>query len=77
MADAGQFLSISIPTLAVLIGVLVNNSRIRDLRVHTDERFNAVDQRFSDLDSLFTRRLLSLEQVFDARSKISNAATKP
>ena len=37
------------PTLAVLVGILINNSRLSDLRGSIDARF-AVDQRFSDLE---------------------------
>jgi hypothetical protein len=60
-------LSIGIPTLAVLAGILVNNSRLgdmnsrlgdmnsrfSDLRAHMDARFNAVDVRFNGIDTRF------------------------
>jgi hypothetical protein len=48
-------LSISVPTLAVLAGILVNNSRLSDLRVqmselraHVDQRFDTLNQRIDD-----------------------------
>ena len=70
MADATQILwTVTIPTLAVLIGILVNNSRLTDLRANMDARFNAVDRRFSDMEALLTEKLLRVEQVMDARLK--------
>jgi hypothetical protein len=40
----------SVPTmLAVLLGILVNNSRLSDLRAHIDGRFNDVGSRFDDI----------------------------
>ena len=42
-------LTISVSFLAVLAGVLLNSSRLTDLRAYTDGRFNATDQRFNDL----------------------------
>ena len=53
-------LSISVPTLAVLIGILVNNARLSDLRAHMDERFNVMGQ-------LFDEKLRRVEEVMDAR----------
>lgn len=70
MADATQtLLTVSIPTLAVLIGILVNNSRLSDLRAYMDARFNAMDRRFSDLEAVLMEKLLRVEQVMDARLK--------
>jgi hypothetical protein len=53
-------LSVSVPTLAVLIGILINSSRLSDLRAH-------MDVRFAGLESLFDQELLRVEQVMDAR----------
>jgi hypothetical protein len=71
-----DILTIGIPTLAVLIGILVNNSRLSDLRTHMDQRFTANDQRFADLMALMNARfdqahseLIRVEQVLDARLK--------
>ena len=78
MADATQtILTVGTPTLAVLIGILVNNSRlgdvnnrigdvnnrIADLRQEMNHRFDAVYQRFDDADrrSEDTRDLLRAE----------------
>ncbi len=82
MADATQaILTATIPTLAVLIGILVNNSRLSDLRSDMDRRFDGMSRRFDDMGRRFddvnrriddTRDLLRaeflrVEQVLDAR----------
>jgi hypothetical protein len=68
--------SIGVPTLAVMIGILLNNSRWNDLKLHMDSRFNAVDQRFNAVDQRFTdmkdmwrSELHRVEEVLDARLK--------
>ena len=60
-------LSISVPTMAVLVGILINNSRLGDLRAHMDVRFSEVDKQFRSLGKLFDEKLLRVEQVIDAR----------
>jgi hypothetical protein len=56
MSDT-QILTIAlaaVPTmLAVLVGILINNSRLTDLRVHMDSRFSDVDRRFDGVDRRF------------------------
>ena len=68
MADALQtVLTVGMPTLAVLVGILVNNSRLSDLRAYMDRRFDALQQV---LDARFAEQkaeLLRVEQVMDAR----------
>jgi hypothetical protein len=61
MAGSQTLLTVSIPTLAVLIGILVNNSRLNDMDArfsamgsYMDARFDAVDRRFSEMETLFT-----------------------
>src|ERR1035438_5053260 len=45
MADATQtVLTVGMPTLAVLVGILVNNARLSDLRGYIDHRFDALQQ---------------------------------
>lgn len=80
--DSGLQLAFAmgVPTLAVLIGILINTSRLSDLRAHMDARFQGVDQRFLDVDGkfesmekLFTERLRRVEEVLDARlTRIEN-----
>jgi hypothetical protein len=60
-------LTVGIPTLAVLMGILVNNSRLTDLRGYMDSRFNSMDSRFNSMDQLFSERLRRVEEVMDAR----------
>jgi len=49
-------LSAGVPTIAVLVGILINNSRLSDLRSHMDSQFDALLRRFDDA------RLKHLEQ---------------
>jgi cell division protein FtsL len=70
MADATQtVLTVSIPTLAVLIGILVNNARLSDLNSRITELRADIDRRFDGLEKLMTEKLLRVEQVMDARLK--------
>jgi hypothetical protein len=76
-------LSVGVPTIAVLVGVLINNSHLGDLRSHMDSQFAAVNQRFDDVSRRFddvNRRfddakdvwraeLHRVEEVIDARMK--------
>ena len=55
-------LSISIPTFAVLVGILVNNNRLNDLRSH-------MDARFDDMRDMLRGELRRVEEVIDARLK--------
>jgi hypothetical protein len=75
MADTTQAIfTVGMPTLAVLVGILVNNSRLSDLRSYMDMRFVQVDRRFDALIQIMDARfaeqkaeLLRVEQVMDAR----------
>jgi hypothetical protein len=71
-------LSVGIPTIAVLVGILINNRQIDALRAHLDEkidlRFNALQEimnaRFAAVDAHFNaahEALLRVEGVLDAR----------
>jgi hypothetical protein len=55
-------ISISLPTLAVLVGVLINNSQLTDLRSH-------MDKRFDDMKETWRAELQRVEGVLDARLK--------
>lgn len=69
--------------IAVLIGILLNNSRLsdvqshlRDLRSHMDDRFahvdarfNHVDHRFEEMKEMWRSELHRVEEVLDARLK--------
>lgn len=53
-------LSIGVPTLAVLVGILINNSRLGDMRAH-------MDARFDDMKDMWRSELHRVEEVLDAR----------
>ncbi len=55
-------LSMGVPTIAVLVGILINNNRISDLRAH-------IDHRFEDMKETWRAELYRVEQVIDARLK--------
>lgn len=75
MADAAQtILTVGMPTLAVLVGILVNNARLNDYGKPVDELRGYMDQRFDALQQVLNARfaeqkaeLLRVEQVMDAR----------
>ena len=73
MLNDAQILTIalaSVPaTVAVLVGILLNNVRLSDLRSHLDSRFNAVDARFEEMKDLWRSELHRVEEVLDARLK--------
>ncbi len=66
MLNDTQILTIalaSVPaTVAVLIGILVNNARLTDLRSH-------LDVRFEEMKDLWRSELHRVEEVLDARLK--------
>jgi len=71
----------SIPTtIAVMLGILINNARLSDLRALVDARFNDVDRRFNEADRKMDIRFTDIkdtwraelhrvEEVLDARLK--------
>jgi len=76
-------LSIAVPTLTVLIGILINNSRLNDinsrfndvnsrlgdLRADINTRFDHVERRFDDMKDMWRSELHRVEEVLDARLK--------
>jgi hypothetical protein len=72
--DVKFAISVGMPSLLVLVGILVNNSRLSDLRHLMDKRFDNVDKRFDDITRFIEARfqtqdekLYRVEQVMDAR----------
>jgi hypothetical protein len=67
--------------LTVVMGILINNSRLGDtnarlgdinlrvseLRSHMDARFDVVDLRFDDMRDMWRSELHRVEEVLDAR----------
>ena len=72
MTDA-QILTIALATvptmITVLIGILINNSRMGDLRSYIDVRFNDVDRRLDEMKDMWRSELHRVEEVLDARLK--------
>ena len=68
-----QLLTIALaaaPTmLAVLVGILINNSRLGDVRAYMDARFDGVDRRFDEMRDMWQSELHRVEEVLDARLK--------
>ena len=76
-------LTVGLPTLAVLIGILVNNSRFGDFNNRLSEirsdmnrrfddmniRFDDVNRRIDDTRDLLRAEFYRVEQVTDARLK--------
>lgn len=64
--DNSQILTIALAALpnvlAVLAGILINSSRLSDLRAH-------MDIRFDEMRDLWRSELYRVEQVIDARLK--------
>ena len=72
MTDATQVaLTVSVPTLAVLSGMLVNNSRLTNLRNHVSKRIDDpradVDAKFVAMENIFMERLRRVEEVLYER----------
>ena len=60
----------SVPTmLAVLVGILINNSRLNDTNARIGDLRGHVDVRFDEMRDLWRSELYRVEQVIDARLK--------
>jgi len=53
-----------IPSLAILVGILINNSRLSELRIHMDMRFAGIDQRPTDMRAVSEANLPRVEEKF-------------
>jgi hypothetical protein len=67
-------LSMGVPTLAVLIGILINNyrmgdmnSRMGDMNSRIDDLRAHMDARFDDMKDMWRSELHRVEEVLDAR----------
>ena len=60
----------SFPTmLTVLIGILINNSRLGDVNSRIDDLRSHMDVRFDDMRTTWQSELQRVEEVLDARLK--------
>jgi len=62
-------ISISVPTLAVLVGILINNSRLGDVNNRISDLRSHMDNRFDDMKETWRAELQRVEGVLDARLK--------
>ena len=70
MAGATQMiLTVSVPTLAVLIGILVNNSRLSDTNRRIDDLRADLTRQITHARDILRAGMLRVEQVMDARLK--------
>ena len=71
--NPGQILSLalaSLPTiLTVLMGILINNSRLGELNSRIDDLRSHMDSRFDEMRSTWQSELRRVEEVLDARLK--------
>lgn len=74
--DVKFAISVGVPSLMVLVGILINNSRLADLNSRISELRSDVNKRFDDQTRLIEARfqtqdekLYRVEQVIDARLK--------
>jgi hypothetical protein len=64
VADSVQaVLTVGMPTLAVLVGILINNNRLSDF----NSRLSDINNRISELRDNIDVRFRALEQTLDAR----------
>ena len=80
MDNVQAILTVGVPTLAVLVGIPINGSRLSDLRSYMDWRFENMEKRFDGMERRSDQRLEDLketwrvelhrvEEVLDARLK--------
>jgi hypothetical protein len=65
VADVQSTLTVGLPALAVLIGILVNNSRLGDM----NRRFDDVNRQIDDFRGSLLADFRRVEQAWTARVK--------
>ena len=65
MDNIQAIFTVGVPTLAVLVGILVNNSRLSDLRSYMDWRFESMNQRLESMDKRFDEMERRSDQRFE------------
>jgi hypothetical protein len=73
---ATALVTAAFPTVAVLVGILINNQRLNDFNQRWTDFTRTVDIRFADTNrhiddgkELLRAEMLRMEQVIDARLK--------
>jgi len=68
-----QMLIIALPSvlsvIVVLVGILINNSRLGDMNARISELRSHMDNRFDDMRDMWRSELHRVEEVIDARLK--------
>ncbi|MGA8027144.1 MAG: hypothetical protein WB992_08350 [Bryobacteraceae bacterium] len=67
--DSQVLLSVGIPTLAVLVGILINNRQIDRLEKHIDVQIDSLRAEMNARFEAAHQALLRVEGVMDARLK--------
>lgn len=69
MVDASMqlALTISVPTFTVLVGILINNSRLSDLKGDVNSRLNDTNSRISELRADMNTRFDESNAMMDRR----------
>lgn len=65
--DVKFAISVGMPSLLVLVGILINNSRLSDLRQSIDKRFDDTNRLIEARFQIQDEKLYRVEQVMDAR----------
>jgi biopolymer transport protein ExbB/TolQ len=65
MDTVQAILTVSVPTLAVLVGILINNSRLSDLSKRLDGMERRSDQRFEAMERRSDQRFDDMQRRFD------------
>jgi len=60
--DVKLAISVGVPSLTVLAGILINNRRLSDLRASLAETRSSLDRRFDDLIRLIDARFDAQDQ---------------
>ncbi len=68
-----QMLILALPSVLsvvmVLVGILLNNSRLADMNARISELRSHMDNRFDDMRDMWRSELHRVEEVIDARLK--------
>ena len=64
-----MLITVSLPCLTVLVGILINNHRISDLHISMHQRFDDLTKLMEARFQLQDEKLYRVEQVLDARLK--------
>jgi hypothetical protein len=74
-----QMLIVGLPSvlsvIVVLVGILINNSRLGDMNARISELRSHMDNRFDDMRDMWRSELHRVEEVIDARLKHLEALT--